>query len=81
MLYLKEYWLEGFKAGEQFIKQCPYSGNSLEARNWRNGWLEGASQALGLDNPPAFGPQPEANQRDAAWGPEGPASATHPGTS
>ena len=65
MLYLKEYWLEGFKAGGQFIKQCPYPGNSLEARNWRNGWLEGASQALGLDSQPASGPQPKASQRDA----------------
>lgn len=74
MLYLKEYWLEGFKAGGQFIKQCPYPGNSLEARNWRNGWLEGASQALGLDSPP----QPGADQRNAAWGAEAPASAQHP---
>lgn len=78
MLYLKEYWLEGFKAGEQFIKLCPYPGNSLEARNWRNGWLEGASRALGLDSPPAFGPQPEGNPRDAARGPEAPASAKQP---
>ncbi len=78
MLYLKEYWLEGFKAGEQFIKQCPYPGNSLEARNWRNGWLEGASQALGMDSSPTFKPQPEGHERDTAWGSEAPASVKHP---
>ena len=49
MLYLQECWREGFKAGELFIKQCPYTGNSLEARNWRNGWLEGAAKTVGLD--------------------------------
>lgn len=50
MLYLEKYWQEGFKAGENFIKQCPYAGNSIEARNWRNGWLEGAAKTLGLDD-------------------------------
>ena len=78
MLYLKEYWLEGFKAGEQFIKQCPYSGNSLEARNWRNGWLEGATKALGLDGQPTSAQQPRGNQREAASSPPAATSAKHP---
>jgi hypothetical protein len=46
--HLEKPWQEGLKAGEQFIKQCPYPGNSLEARNWRNGWLEGAAKCLGI---------------------------------
>lgn len=66
MLYLKEYWHEGFKAGEQFIKQCPYSGNTLEARNWRNGWLEGATRALGLDEIPVPPARYEPVRSDAA---------------
>lgn len=61
MLCLEECWREGFKAGELFIKQCPYSGNSLEARNWRNGWLEGAAKSVGLDyhaTPVVLDPRP-----------------------
>lgn len=66
MLYLKEYWHEGFKAGELFIKHCPYTGNTLEARNWRNGWLEGAASALGLEAHPAPAARNEPLQDDSA---------------
>jgi hypothetical protein len=66
MLYLKEYWHEGFKAGELFIKQCPYTGNTLEARNWRNGWLEGAASALGLGEHPAPAARTEPLHDDGA---------------
>lgn len=62
---LDECWREGFMAGELFIKQCPYSGNSLEARHWRNGWLEGAAKCVGLDyhsTPVVLDPAPFACQ-------------------
>lgn len=65
MLCLEECWLEGFMAGELFIKQCPYHGNSLEARNWRNGWLEGAAKCVGLEyhsTPVILDPMPFAWQ-------------------
>jgi ribosome modulation factor len=41
-------WERGFKAGEKFIKECPYSEDTPEARNWFDGWNEGAAKAMGF---------------------------------
>jgi ribosome modulation factor len=41
-------WIKGFDSGQAFIKQCPFTQDSPEARNWFDGWNEGSSKTLGF---------------------------------
>lgn len=47
MLNIEEIWLDGFKRGEDLVKDCPYEKDSEESRIWLSGWLEGAAKKSG----------------------------------
>ena len=48
MTRICEVWAEGFRAGEQFGRDCPYPSRTQEYAAWYDGWREGFAKRSGF---------------------------------